>query len=106
MFRAHSGAVYFYCFHRLGSWSAAEDATSVVFLEAWRRRADVVAVSGSLERRVPRSRQILAGSVRQPFLRPGPVDRACHVVSQAVTAPGPKPRGSGGGRGRWRAGPG
>ncbi|WP_063820802.1 RNA polymerase sigma factor [Frankia sp. QA3] len=48
LFRAHADAVYSYCFHRLGSWSAAEDATSVVFLEAWRRRADVVAVSGSL----------------------------------------------------------
>lgn len=48
LFRVHSGAVYSYCFHRLGSWSAAEDATSVVFLEAWRRRLDVVLVSGSL----------------------------------------------------------
>jgi RNA polymerase sigma factor (sigma-70 family) len=48
LFRDHSGAVYSYCFHRLGSWSAAEDATSVVFLEAWRRRSDVVVWSGSL----------------------------------------------------------
>ncbi len=48
LFREHSSAVYTYCFHRLGSWSTAEDATSVVFLEAWRRRADAVAVSGSL----------------------------------------------------------
>ncbi|WP_322761479.1 RNA polymerase sigma factor [Frankia sp. Cr2] len=48
LFRKHSSAVYTYCFHRLGSWSAAEDATSVVFLEAWRRRADVVVMSGSL----------------------------------------------------------
>lgn len=48
LFRKHSTAVYSYCFHRLGSWSAAEDATSVVFLEAWRRRADAVVVSGSL----------------------------------------------------------
>ncbi|MEX5635858.1 RNA polymerase sigma factor [Parafrankia sp. FMc2] len=48
LFRRHSTAVYSYCFHRLGSWSAAEDASSVVFLEAWRRRADAVVVSGSL----------------------------------------------------------
>ncbi|WP_250283652.1 MULTISPECIES: RNA polymerase sigma factor [unclassified Frankia] len=48
LFRAHSSAVYTYCFRRLGSWSGAEDATSVVFLEAWRRRADAVALSGSL----------------------------------------------------------
>ncbi|WP_407671474.1 RNA polymerase sigma factor [Parafrankia elaeagni] len=48
LFRRHFTAVYAYCFHRLGSWSAAEDASSVVFLEAWRRRADAVVVSGSL----------------------------------------------------------
>ncbi|SBW18532.1 RNA polymerase sigma factor, sigma-70 family [Candidatus Protofrankia californiensis] len=48
LFREYSSTVYTYCFHRLGSWSGAEDATSVVFLEAWRRRADAVAVSGSL----------------------------------------------------------
>jgi RNA polymerase sigma-70 factor (ECF subfamily) len=48
LFRRHSRAVYNYCFRRLGSWSAAEDAMSVVFLEAWRRRADLVALSDSL----------------------------------------------------------
>ncbi|WP_261558227.1 RNA polymerase sigma factor [Frankia tisae] len=48
LFRAHAGAVHSYCFHRLGSWGEAEDATSVVFLEAWRRRSDAVVVSGSL----------------------------------------------------------
>ena len=30
--------MYNYCFRRLGSWAAAEDILSVVFLEAWRRR--------------------------------------------------------------------
>ncbi|KJE24293.1 RNA polymerase sigma factor, sigma-70 family [Frankia torreyi] len=48
LFRAHAGVVHSYCFHRLGSWGEAEDATSVVFLEAWRRRSDAVVVSGSL----------------------------------------------------------
>jgi RNA polymerase sigma factor (sigma-70 family) len=48
LFRAHADAVYSYCFHRLGAWSTAEDATSIVFLEAWRCRAKAVAVSGSL----------------------------------------------------------
>jgi RNA polymerase sigma factor (sigma-70 family) len=33
--------VYAYCFNRTGSWSMAEDLTSVVFLEAWRRRRHV-----------------------------------------------------------------
>jgi RNA polymerase sigma factor (sigma-70 family) len=38
LFRRHSGAIYNYCFWRLGDWAAAEDMVSVVFLEVWRRR--------------------------------------------------------------------
>jgi RNA polymerase sigma factor (sigma-70 family) len=38
LFRRHAKPIYNYCFRRLGDWSAAEDALSVVFLEAWRRR--------------------------------------------------------------------
>ncbi|MCU1678453.1 MAG: polymerase, sigma-24 subunit, subfamily [Frankiales bacterium] len=45
LFSRHSDAVYNHCFRRTGSWSVAEDLTSVVFLEAWRRRRDV-ALSG------------------------------------------------------------
>jgi RNA polymerase sigma factor (sigma-70 family) len=30
-----------YCLRRVGSWQAAEDLTSVVFLETWRRRRDI-----------------------------------------------------------------
>lgn len=41
LFERHSDAVYNHCFRRTASWSAAEDLTSVVFLEAWRRRRDV-----------------------------------------------------------------
>ena len=41
LFERHSRSVYNYCFRRTGSWSQAEDLTSVVFLEAWRRRSDV-----------------------------------------------------------------
>lgn len=37
----HADAVYNHCFRRTGSWSMAEDLTSVVFLEAWRRRDEV-----------------------------------------------------------------
>lgn len=33
--------MYQHCFRRTGSWSAAEELTSVVFLEAWRKRRDV-----------------------------------------------------------------
>jgi RNA polymerase sigma factor (sigma-70 family) len=41
LFARHVNAVYNHCFRRTGSWSVAEDLTSVVFLEAWRRRRDV-----------------------------------------------------------------
>ncbi|WP_300606253.1 RNA polymerase sigma factor [Trebonia sp.] len=41
LFERHADAVYAHCFRRTGSWSAAEDLTSVVFLEAWRKRRDV-----------------------------------------------------------------
>ena len=41
LFARHMNAVYNHCFRRTGSWSAAEDLTSVVFLEAWRKRRDV-----------------------------------------------------------------
>jgi RNA polymerase sigma-70 factor, ECF subfamily len=41
LFERHGRAVYNYCFRRTADWSAAEDLTSVVFLEAWRRRKDL-----------------------------------------------------------------
>jgi RNA polymerase sigma-70 factor (ECF subfamily) len=48
IFRRHVDAVYNHCFRRLGSWNAAEDAASLVFLETWRRRRDAIDVDGSL----------------------------------------------------------
>ncbi|NEE02844.1 RNA polymerase sigma factor [Phytoactinopolyspora halotolerans] len=41
LFDRHATAVYNFCFRRIGSWIAAEDLTSVVFMQAWRRRKDV-----------------------------------------------------------------
>lgn len=41
LFERHADRVYAHCFSRTGSWSMAEDLTSVVFLEAWRRRKEV-----------------------------------------------------------------
>jgi RNA polymerase sigma factor (sigma-70 family) len=40
VFVRHHRAIYNYCFRRTGQWSAAEDLTSTVFLEAWRRRTE------------------------------------------------------------------
>lgn len=41
LFVRHVDAVYNHCFRRTGSWSMAEDLTSAVFLDAWRRRSEV-----------------------------------------------------------------
>lgn len=41
LFERHAQAVYVYCFRRTADWALSEDLTSVVFLEAWRRRCDV-----------------------------------------------------------------
>jgi RNA polymerase sigma-70 factor (ECF subfamily) len=41
LFERHADAVYVHCFRRTASWSRAEELTSVVFLEAWRRRQSV-----------------------------------------------------------------
>ena len=42
LFDRHAGAVYSYLFRLTANWSEAEDLTSAVFLQAWRRRAGVV----------------------------------------------------------------
>jgi len=41
LYERHANAVYYHCFRRTASWSLAEDVTSAVFLEAWRRRNEV-----------------------------------------------------------------
>src|SRR5712691_3358610 len=38
LFERHARGVYNYCFRRTGDWARAQDLTSVVFLECWRRR--------------------------------------------------------------------
>jgi RNA polymerase sigma-70 factor (ECF subfamily) len=42
IFRRHARSVYAICFWRTGDAAMAEDVTSIVFLEAWRRRDVVV----------------------------------------------------------------
>jgi RNA polymerase sigma factor (sigma-70 family) len=41
LFERHARAVYNYLFRRTADWALAEDLASIVFLEAWRRRAEV-----------------------------------------------------------------
>lgn len=68
LFERHVDAVYTHSFRRTASWSDAEDLTSAVFLEAWRRRKDVrfydanvlpwlLAVANNLLRNADRARR-------------------------------------------------
>ena len=41
LFERYADRVYNYCFRRTADWAEAEDMVSAVFLEAWRRRADL-----------------------------------------------------------------
>jgi DNA-directed RNA polymerase specialized sigma24 family protein len=41
LFERHARGVYNHCFRRTASWADAEELTSAVFLEAWRRRREV-----------------------------------------------------------------
>lgn len=41
LFDRHGTAIYNYLFRRTADWGLAEELTSVVFLEAWRRREEV-----------------------------------------------------------------
>jgi RNA polymerase sigma factor (sigma-70 family) len=41
LFERHGRAIYNYCFRRTADWAGAEDLTSIVFLEAWRKRGDI-----------------------------------------------------------------
>jgi RNA polymerase sigma-70 factor (ECF subfamily) len=48
LFDRHAATVYNHCFRLTGSWADAEDLTSTVFLQAWRRRAEVRITEGGL----------------------------------------------------------
>jgi RNA polymerase sigma-70 factor (ECF subfamily) len=42
LYDRHAPAIYSFLYRRTASWSDAEDLTSAVFLQAWRRREEVV----------------------------------------------------------------
>ena len=48
LFDRHAAGVYNHCFRLTGSWAEAEDLTSTVFLQAWRRRAEVRVTGGGV----------------------------------------------------------
>jgi RNA polymerase sigma factor (sigma-70 family) len=48
LYERHARAIYNYLFRRCGDWSVAEDLTSVVFLEAYRRRREARIAEGKV----------------------------------------------------------
>lgn len=48
LFDRHATSVYRYCFRQSGDWAMAEDLTSIVFFEAWRRCREVYLAEGRL----------------------------------------------------------
>jgi RNA polymerase sigma factor (sigma-70 family) len=96
IFERHSAAVYAHCFRRTGHWTVAEDLTSVVFLEAWRRRRDVRFAAGSVlpwllavannaasnSQRALRRHQRLLARLPPPGQEPDPADDAARRVDQ------------------------
>lgn len=89
LFTRHSHTVYSFCFRLTGSWNTAEDLTTVVFLEAWRRRERATAegadafvtwllgiaaqVARNSTRAVRRHRRLLA-KLPQAVIEGGPDD--------------------------------
>jgi RNA polymerase sigma-70 factor (ECF subfamily) len=90
LFERHLDAVYTHCFRRTGSWSVAEDLSSAVFLDAWRKRRDVrlsgdsilpwlLAVANNLVRNQSRSlrrHRNLLEKLPPAVLAPDPADDA------------------------------
>lgn len=84
VFERHADAVHTHCARRTGSWADAQDLTSLVFLEAWRKRGAVRFVDGSarpwllvvatnLARNDARARRRFARALaRVPAERPAP----------------------------------
>src|SRR2546428_11033925 len=48
LFERHAKSVYNFCFRRTADWALAEDLTSVVFLQAWRHRAEPLRADSAL----------------------------------------------------------
>ena len=87
LFDRHADRIYTYCFRRTASWATAEDATSTVFLEAWRSRERAEAYGGealpwlygiatNVCRNLTRSQRRYAAAVRR---LPRPTDGADHA---------------------------
>ncbi|MBO0827287.1 MAG: sigma-70 family RNA polymerase sigma factor [Streptosporangiales bacterium] len=94
LFERHADAVYNHCFRRTGSWSTAEDLTSAVFLDAWRRRHEVTLTTESVlpwllavanndvrnQRRALWRRRRLIAKLPHAVVAPDPADEAAERI--------------------------
>ncbi len=98
LFDRHARTVYNYCFRRTADWSVAEDLTSVVFLETWKRRREVSTRTDSLlpwlygvatnllhnhRRALRRHRDALARMPALPYVTPDGADDAAERLDAA-----------------------
>ncbi len=82
LYERHARTIYNYLFRRLADWSEAEDLTAVVFLEAFRRRSEVVVFEGKL---LPWLYGIATNVLRN---RRRALWRHRHLVAQLASQPG------------------
>lgn len=87
VFSTHVDVIYNYCYRRTGSWSAAEDLASTVFLEVWRTRRRAVEVDGTV---LPWLYGVATKRLPQP--PPRPAARRPRAVPPAADRRGHGPR--------------
>jgi RNA polymerase sigma-70 factor (ECF subfamily) len=96
LYERHARAIYNYLFRRCADWSLAEDLTSIVFLEAYRRRGDVeieegkvlpwlYGVATNVVRNQRRSLRRYAAALRR-IPPPEPVDGIAGEVAERLDA--------------------
>jgi RNA polymerase sigma factor (sigma-70 family) len=90
LFERHGRSIYNYCFRRTGDWAQAQDLTSIVFLECWRRRDiklagdKVVPWLFGIATNVCRSRRRSVARHRAALRRLPPPERPLEFADEAV----------------------
>jgi RNA polymerase sigma factor (sigma-70 family) len=90
LYDRHATAVYNYLLRRATDWSVAEDLTAAVFLQAWRRREDVVfAGDSALPWLLGVARQLRRNATRSRLRYQAALGRAGRELVPAGTAGDP-----------------
>jgi RNA polymerase sigma factor (sigma-70 family) len=97
LFERHARRVYNYCFRCTADWTAAEDLTSAVFLEAWKKRRQLrlstatesllpwlLGVATNLVRNRGRRLERFGRAMKELWVRQARVDDNPDLVAQAV----------------------